>query len=146
MAAPSDLSTLVARIEAALSTGVASQKRMFGGVTFLINGNMLCCASKQGLMVRVGATAEAKALASPHARPCLGTGRPMPGFIMIEANGFERDADLERWLSMARAYVEALPPKQLGGVGKARSAPDRTLRPTSKPRRTAVTRSIRGKK
>ncbi len=62
-------------------------------------------------MVRVGAEAEAKALESPHAAPCLGAGRRMAGFIMIEPEGLTRDAELKRWLSMARTYVETLPPK-----------------------------------
>jgi hypothetical protein len=113
MAAAPDLQTLVARIESALSPTIAAQQRMFGGVTFLVNGNMLCCASRKGLMVRVGAAAEAKALAFPHARPCRETGRPMPGFILIAAEGFARDSDLARWLSMARAYVDTLPPKAI---------------------------------
>jgi TfoX/Sxy family transcriptional regulator of competence genes len=84
---------------------------MFGGVTFLLNGNMLCCASSKGLMVRVGAAAERGALESPHASPCMGTGRPMAGFIMIEHRGIARNNDLARWVEKARAYVETLPAK-----------------------------------
>jgi hypothetical protein len=84
---------------------------MFGGITFLLNGNMLCCASAKGLMVRVGAAAEAAALRSRHASPCLGAGRPMAGFIIVEPAGIAAESDLLRWLSVARAYVETLPPK-----------------------------------
>jgi len=112
---PEDVSTdpviLAARVDGALPDGLASQKRMFGGITFLVKGNMLCCAARKGLMVRVGAEAEAKALESPHAAPCLGAGRRMAGFIMIEPEGLTRDAELKRWLSLARTYVETLPPK-----------------------------------
>ena len=88
------------------------EKKMFGGITFLMNGNMLCCASTKGLMVRVGAAAEASALESPHASPCLGAGRRMAGFLMIEPEGLTTDAELHRWLFMARRYIETLPPKQ----------------------------------
>src|SRR5258708_5307984 len=106
-----DPAFLAERIQSALAPAVAEQKRMFGGITFLINGNMLCCASKSGLMVRVGAAANGEALASPFARPCLGAGRQMPGFIMVEPAGIESERDLRAWLALARVYVEALPPK-----------------------------------
>jgi TfoX/Sxy family transcriptional regulator of competence genes len=84
---------------------------MFGGITFLLDGNMLCCASRKGLMVRVGAAAESRALESPHASPCLGAGRRMPGFLIIEPSGLATESDLARWIRLARAYVETLPPK-----------------------------------
>jgi TfoX/Sxy family transcriptional regulator of competence genes len=84
---------------------------MFGGITFLMNGNMLCCASKQGLMVRVGRDAEEAALSQPFARPCLGAGRRMAGFVMVEPVGITESTALARWLEMARAYVNRLPPK-----------------------------------
>jgi TfoX/Sxy family transcriptional regulator of competence genes len=103
---------LAARVEDALPAGLATQKRMFGGITFLVNGNMLCCASRAGLMVRVGAAAESEALASPFARPCLGAGRRMPGFIMVQPAGIATAADLKAWLANARSYVEALPAKK----------------------------------
>ncbi|MGR9071478.1 MAG: TfoX/Sxy family protein [Gammaproteobacteria bacterium] len=88
-----------------------SEKRMFGGVTFLLNGNMLCCASKKGLMVRVGKDAEPQALANPMAKRCDRAGHPMPGFISIEPAGISQDNALESWLQMALSYVGALPPK-----------------------------------
>jgi hypothetical protein len=106
-----DVLILVERIRNELPAGPVTEKRMFGGITFLINGNMLCCASKQGLMVRVGKDAEAAALSQPFARPCLGTGRRMTGFIMVEPAGIAESTALSRWLEMARAYVDRLPPK-----------------------------------
>ena len=109
-----DLLVLVERIRAQLPVHHVTEKRMFGGVTFLMNGNMLCCASKQGLMVRVGRDAEAAALSQPFAQPCLGTGRRMAGFIMIEPAGIAESTALSRWLEMARAYVSQLPPKNAG--------------------------------
>lgn len=106
-----DVQMLVARVEQQLPPGYAVTRRMFGGVTFMRNGNMLCCVSKRGLMARVGAAAEAEALSHPHVSPCMGAGRSMAGFVMIDPPGFAAEADLLAWLGKARAYVETLPPK-----------------------------------
>jgi TfoX/Sxy family transcriptional regulator of competence genes len=103
---------LADRIRAALSADPITEQRMFGGITFLMNGNMLCCASRRGLMVRVGKEAEAAALSRPFARPCLGTGRPMAGFIMVDLAGVADPAALSGWLAMAQAHVSRLPPKK----------------------------------
>jgi hypothetical protein len=106
-----DVAILAERIRAQLRAGHISEKRMFGGITFLLNGNMLCCASRHGLMVRVGKDAEAAALSQRFAQPCLGTGRRMSGFIMVEPAGIKGSAALSRWLEMARTYVSGLPAK-----------------------------------
>ena len=103
---------LADRVRRLLAPRPAAAKRMFGGLTFMLSGNMLCCVSEKGLMVRVGAAAEAEALAKPHATPCLGAGRPMAGFIMVASPGLVADADLKDWLGRALRYVEALPPKE----------------------------------
>jgi hypothetical protein len=108
---PHDVARLAERIRAHLPAGDVSEKRMFGGITFLMNGNMLCCASKRGLLVRIGKEAETAALAQRFAQPCLGTGRRMAGFIMVEPAGIADAAALCGWLEMARAYVTRLPPK-----------------------------------
>ena len=109
--APIDPKLLALRVEHNLPPGFATSKPMFGGITFLHRGNMLCCASREGLMVRVGADAEPEALSSPFASRCLGAGRPMAGFIIIEPRGLRADEDIARWLGMARTYVETLPAK-----------------------------------
>jgi TfoX N-terminal domain len=106
-----DVLILAERVRDLLPAGHVTEKRMFGGITFLMNGNMLCCASKQGLMVRVGKEAEAAALSQPSARPCLGTGRRMAGFIVVEPAGIAESTALSLWLELARAYVSGLPPK-----------------------------------
>lgn len=108
---PSSAAGLEERIRASLIGLPVSEKRMFGGVTFLLNGNMLCCASKKGLMIRVGKHAESRALANPMAKRCDGAGHPMPGFISIEPDGISQDDILADWLAMALAYVSTLPPK-----------------------------------
>jgi TfoX N-terminal domain len=83
---------------------------MFGGVTFLVNGNMLCCAFEHGPMLRVGKDAEAKALSKPFARPLSKT-RKMSGFVFVEMEGLTAKAALSKWLRLASAYVDPLPPK-----------------------------------
>ncbi len=102
---------LAARVRGALAAETTTERRMFGGVAFLVGGNMLCCASGKGLMVRVGREREAEALARPHASLCLGTGRPMSGFIMVDPAGVATDAAVAGWLALARSYVDALPAK-----------------------------------
>jgi len=102
---------LIERTRALIPDENVELKKMFGSTCFMINGNMLVCASKRGLMARVGKTQEAEALARPHAAPCRPAGRPMPGFIRIEPEGIESDDDLKVWVDMARTYVCALPAK-----------------------------------
>lgn len=100
---------MVERTRALIPEENVEQKRMFGGTCFMVNGNMLVCLSKRGLMARVGKDQEDKALSQPHASPCHPAGRPMPGFIRVEPEGIETDEDLKSWVDMARAYVCALP-------------------------------------
>lgn len=103
---------LADRVRRTLEDRLVTAKRMFGGLTFLLSGNMLCCVSAKGLMVRVGAAAEPDALKRPFVARCLGAGRPMAGFLLVEAEGVANDADLRAWLELALAYVGDLPPKK----------------------------------
>jgi TfoX/Sxy family transcriptional regulator of competence genes len=81
------------------------EKRMFGGVAFLANGNMAVGVIRDELMVRVGPEAFASALALPHARAMDFTGRPMRGFVQVRPAGFEEDADLRAWLARGIDYA-----------------------------------------
>jgi TfoX/Sxy family transcriptional regulator of competence genes len=103
---------LADRVCRLLANRPITAKRMFGGLTFVLSGNMLCCVSEKGLMARIGAAAEPAALAKPYAAPCLGAGRRMAGFILVEPPGVASGGDLEGWLGLALAYVEQLPPKK----------------------------------
>lgn len=111
MGPSSDVEILAERVRAGLDQPIIV-KRMFGGLTFMLEGNMLCCVSTRGLMVRVGAAAEPEALKRPFVARCLGAGRPMAGFLLVESQGVAKDADLRAWLDLALAYVGALPPKK----------------------------------
>ncbi|GAC1508111.1 MAG: hypothetical protein NVS1B6_15600 [Steroidobacteraceae bacterium] len=102
---------LAERIRAVLDRPI-TVKRMFSGLTFMLEGNMLCCVSTKGLMVRVGAAAESEALKRPLVARCLGTGRSMAGFLLVAPQGVANDADLRAWLGLALAYVGDLPPKK----------------------------------
>ena len=82
---------------------------MFGGVGFLLRGNMLVGIWEQSLIARLGPDAAAKALQEPNVREFDVTGRPMRGWVMIDPDGLERDADLAAWLARAQEFVETLP-------------------------------------
>jgi len=89
-----------------------SEKKMFGGVCFMLNGNMLCGPTKSGdLMIRVGKKLEANARARPHTREMDFTGKPVKGFIFVEPAGIETDEDLYKWIALATKFVGALPAK-----------------------------------
>ena len=87
------------------------EKKMFGGVGFILNGNMACGVHKDSLIVRVGAEAYQAALDKPHARIFDITGRPMTGWVMVEPPGFEHDQDLKDWVMQGLEFARSLPPK-----------------------------------
>lgn len=84
---------------------------MFGGLCFLLNGNMLVGVWKESLIVRCGAEEAEKALEKSSVSPFDVTGKPMKGWIMVSNEGFDRDADLQAWLGLAEQFVATLPPK-----------------------------------
>jgi hypothetical protein len=89
-----------------------SEKRMFGGLAFLVDGNMAVSASGQGgLLVRVDPRATDELVAEPHAQPFEMRGRPMDGWLRVEPDGVATDAELERWVGIGVAYARSLPPK-----------------------------------
>jgi len=77
------------------------EKKMFGGLTFMVAGKMACGVVHEELMVRVGPHGHDSALAEPHTRPMDFTGRPMRGMIYIDPEGIASDGDLARWLDRA---------------------------------------------
>ena len=89
----------------------ATAKKMFGGLCFLLSGNMCLGIVGDELMVRVGPDAYEECLAMPHAREMDFTGRSMKGMIYVSTEGFEDDADLEAWVGRGLAFAKSLPPK-----------------------------------
>ena len=90
--------------------GVREQK-MFGGLVFMLDGNMACGIHGSELIVRVGRSSFEDALFQPHARPFDMTGRPMRGFVFVAAAGIATGHDLAAWAGRGIAYAESLPPK-----------------------------------
>jgi TfoX/Sxy family transcriptional regulator of competence genes len=87
------------------------QKRMFGGVCFLVNGNMCCGVERNRLMVRVGPRAYEAALRQPHAKPMDLTGRPLRGFVFVLPEGLKTKPALKQWVDLGARYAASLPPK-----------------------------------
>ncbi len=88
-----------------------TEKRMFGGLAFLLEGNMACGIRGDDLIVRVAAEDSDAALAEPDTRPFDMTGRPMKGWLLVGPNGYAEDDDLRRWVDQGVAYAGTLPPK-----------------------------------
>ena len=98
-----------------LMTGEAgvTEKRMFGGLAFLVGGNMSVAASGQGgLMVRVDPEETDALVAKPHARPFEMRGRPMQGWLRVDAEGVRTKRQLEPWVKRGVAYARSLPSKR----------------------------------
>lgn len=103
---------VVERVRAALAeVPNVGEKRMFGGITFLVGGHMCCGVVGDELVVRVGPDAHEDALARKHSRPMDFTGRPLRGFVFVARQGFASDADLAGWIERGVAFAGSLPPK-----------------------------------
>ncbi|MFZ3269765.1 MAG: TfoX/Sxy family protein [Mycobacterium sp.] len=88
------------------------EKRMFGGLAFLINGNMSVAVSRQGgLMVRVPPNDTAKLLERAHVSPMVMAGREVRGWIRVEANGVKTTRQLTAWVTRGADYARSLRPK-----------------------------------
>lgn len=103
---------LAERVWAALGgrEGLIEQK-MFGGVAFMLGGNMLAGIVGDDLMVRVGPERYEEALAQPHARPMDFTGRPMKGIVYVGPGGYATGEALQRWVELGAQFVLSLPAK-----------------------------------
>ncbi|MCH9649316.1 MAG: TfoX/Sxy family protein [Deltaproteobacteria bacterium] len=87
------------------------EKKMFGGLCFMVQGNMSLGVNAEDLMVRVGPEGHEEALAQPHARPMDFTKRPMKGFVFVDPKGYEDDAALASWVERSLRFVLTLPAK-----------------------------------
>jgi hypothetical protein len=88
-----------------------TEKKMFGGVCFLLYGNLCVGVWKESLIVRLSINEGEAALYEPHVRPFDVTGRPMRGWVMVDPDGLSTDADVQEWASRAAQFVMTLPPK-----------------------------------
>ena len=102
---------LAERIRSELSGVPFIEKKMFGGVGFLLNGNMACGVNKDNLIVRVDPEKQAEFLEKPHAKRFDLTGRPMKGWLMVEPKGYEAPEQLAAWIKEGVEVALALPAK-----------------------------------
>ena len=87
------------------------EKKMFGGIAFMVHGHMACGTVGSTLMVRLAPEAADGFLNQPHVRPMDFTGRPMRGFLYVDPPGVKTRAALQKWVDRAAAYAEAQPEK-----------------------------------
>lgn len=85
------------------------EKKMFGGLCFLVGGKMAAGIVKDDLMIRVVDTKFEAALARPHCREMDFTGKPLRGFLYVGPDGFDSEQDLEGWLALGIEFVEQEP-------------------------------------
>ena len=88
-----------------------TERRMFGGLAFLVDGRMFVGISGSKLMARVGVERYQDALAVPHVREMDFTGKPMKGYVYVDPQGLVEDKDLVAWVSWCSAYAATLPAK-----------------------------------
>lgn len=103
---------LAERIRAAVKRqpGI-TEKQMFGGIGFLLHGNLLVGVWKESLIVRLGPEVGTAALSEPHVGPMDITGKPMKGWVMVAPAGLDKDCDLQTWIRLALSFVKGLGPK-----------------------------------
>ncbi|MFI5014527.1 MAG: TfoX/Sxy family protein [Hyphomicrobiales bacterium] len=104
--------------------GDVVEKKMVGGLSFMVNGSMCCGLTGTAFMVRVGREACERALAEPHVRPMEFAGRALAGFVCVDPRGYRTDAALAKWVQRGIDFVSTLPAKK----------------PASRPRRKAPPR------
>ena len=104
---------LAERVRAALKgTRSLKEKRMFGGLAFLVRGHMCCGIVGDDLVVRTGPETYETALARPHARPMDFTGRPLRGLVYVSPAGHRTGRELKGWIQTGIKFVSSLPPKR----------------------------------
>jgi hypothetical protein len=100
------------RVRGALPGGEGlAEKRMFGGIAFLLNGNMCCGIHGDELIVRLDPERAEDALGEPHVRVFDLTGRPMKGWVLIAPDGIATDGDLRSWVGRGVKFARSLPAK-----------------------------------
>lgn len=112
----------------------AAEKKMFGGVAYMIQDKMACGIVRDDLMARVGPEAHDAALAEPHVRPMDFAGRPMKGMIYVSPEGWRDPAILAKWVNMSVAFVLTLP----AGKGAKKGAKKPAAKPAPKAKKPAA--------
>ena len=107
-----------------------AEKKMMGGLCFMVNGHMCCSVSgRGGLLVRVGADAHQSMLGEPHVEPMGMGGRTMTGFVRVGPEGYRTDAGLKKWVKRGVDFVATMPadaPARKKARSKAAKRPPKT--------------------
>lgn len=120
------------------SAGEFSERKMFGGLAFIVNGHMCCGVLKSDLVLRLTPEQAAVALRQPHTRPMDFTGKPMKSMIYVSALGTDSDQELAAWVQSAASLARSAPGKKgERRVGRAR----RTTSSGLAARESAISRS-----
>ena len=136
---------LADRVRVALARRAHHEERkMFGGLCFMVDGHMCCGIVDDRLMARVGAQAYDAALARPHTRPMDFTGRPLKGMVYVEPKGVRTAKGLERWIGECLAFVRAQPPKKAGARAQAGAATSKEGASKKRTAKDEVPRSFDG--
>jgi TfoX/Sxy family transcriptional regulator of competence genes len=99
------------RLRADMTTQPLVERKMFGGLAFLVHGHMVCGVHRGGCFFRVGKPNEARALSLPGVRQMDMAGRPMPGMVEVMNSAFDDEATRTALLALAVGFVTTLPPK-----------------------------------
>ena len=91
--------------------GDVSERKMFGGIAWMLNGNMACGVHGEELIVRLGPEDGARALAEPHTRAFDFTGKPIKGFVLVDAEATGDEAGLAAWVESGIGFAASLPSK-----------------------------------
>ncbi len=87
------------------------ERKMFGGIAFMLGEHMVCGIVRDDLMLRLGPEGVDAALGEPHTKPMTFTGPPMRSMVFVEPAGIRGDDELAAWIGRAREFVATLPPK-----------------------------------
>ncbi|HEX4618849.1 MAG TPA: TfoX/Sxy family protein [Steroidobacteraceae bacterium] len=117
----------IVRERLAATAAAVREVPMFGGIGFMLNGNLLAGASARGLLLRVGRERAGEALGRPGARPMVMRGRTLEGYVYVDPPALSPEA-VRGWIELALPYVRALPAK---AAKRRRPKPARTVRPAA---------------
>lgn len=113
---------LARRVRRLLEGPDVTERKMFGGLAFLVGGRMCCGVQDSDLMVRVPKEQHERVLTEAHVRPMDFTGRSLRGFVYVSAAGTESPAALRRWIAVAAQVARQAPPASARSVGEKPAA------------------------
>ncbi len=122
---------------AVLGGAAVKEIKMFGGIGFMLNGNLLIAVSRRGLLARVGKEAQDDALMRPGATPMVMCDRLMSGYIRVDMSALD-EGEVASWVHMARLFVQTLPKRK--STPKEKSARKKKPKPKAKLSKTKRTR------